>query len=225
VSALAVAPFVLYLLVIAALPLILARFWDDNRNKLAVALAAALPVAIYLLACTPDGAGLLAATAREYAAFIALLGALFVITSGIYVRGEPAATPAVNTAFLAAGAVLASLIGTTGASMLLIRPLLRINSERQHTGHLVPFFLLAVANAGGLLTPLGDPPLLVGFIGGVPFFWTLRLFPVWLLYVGSFVAAFYVIDRRAYARESAAALASDRATIQPLELSGRHTAS
>ena len=105
--------------------------------------------------------------------------------------------------------------------MLLIRPLLKTNHQREHRAHLVPFFILIVANAGGLLLPLGDPPLLVGYIMGVPFFWTLRLFPVWLLYVGSFAAAFYVVDRRAYARETARALAADRREVEPLSLLGR----
>jgi len=217
VSALAVAPFVLYLLVIAALPLILARFWDDNRNKFAVALAAVLPVAIYLLACTPDGAGLLAATAREYAAFIALLGALFVITSGIYVRGEPAATPAVNTAFLAAGAVLASLIGTTGASALLIRPLLRANANRQHRRHVVVFFIFLVANGGGLLTPLGDPPLFLGFLRGVPFGFTLQLAAPWAMLSAALLAIFALVDRALARREPATRRTG---TGEPLRIEG-----
>src|SRR5205807_9525718 len=114
------------------------------------------------------------------------------------------------------GAVLASPIATTGASMLLIRPLLKTNHQREHRAHLVPFFILVVANAGGLLTPLGDPPLLVGYIEGVPFFWTLRLFPIWLLYVATFLIAFYVIDKRAYARETKAVLDADRAEVSPL---------
>jgi Na+/H+ antiporter NhaD/arsenite permease-like protein len=134
--------------------------------------------------------------------------------------GDLEATPKTNVAFLVGGSALASLIGTTGASVLVLRPLLRTNSQRQYKAHLVPFFILAVANAGGLLTPLGDPPLLVGFISGVPFFWTLKLFPVWLLYVGSFAIILYLVDRRAYARESAAALALDRREKTPLEVKG-----
>jgi Na+/H+ antiporter NhaD/arsenite permease-like protein len=97
---------------------------------------------------------------------------------------------------------------------------LRTNSQREHKAHLAPFMILAVANAGGLLTPLGDPPLLVGFIGGVPFFWTLRLFPVWVLYVAVFAIALYVVDRRAYAQESAEALERDRSEQRPLEVRG-----
>ena len=200
-SALAVAPFLIYLLVIAAMPLFLARFWDANRNKLAVALIAALPVAIYQIASAPDGAGALADTARDYAAFMTLLGALFVITAGIYVRGELAGTPAVNTALLAAGAVLASAIGTTGASALLIRPLLRANAHRQRTRHVVVFFIFIVANGGGLLTPLGDPPLFLGFLRGVPFGWTLRLAAPWAMVSAALLAIFAIIDRARYRHE------------------------
>jgi Na+/H+ antiporter NhaD/arsenite permease-like protein len=105
--------------------------------------------------------------------------------------------------------------------MLLIRPMLRTDRQRQHRAHLVPFFILAVANVGGLLTPLGDPPLLVGYIEGVPFLWTLRLFPIWLLYVSMMAAALYVADRRAYAREPASALLADRSEVVPLNVIGR----
>jgi Na+/H+ antiporter NhaD/arsenite permease-like protein len=200
-SALAVAPFLTYLLVIAAMPLFLARFWDANRNKLAVALTAAAPVAIYVIASSPDGAGVLVDTLRDYAAFMALLGALFVITAGIYLRGELAGTPAVNTAMLAAGAVLASAIGTTGASALLIRPLLRANAERRRTRHIVVFFIFVVANGGGLLTPLGDPPLFLGFLRGVPFSWTFRLAPAWALVSALLLASFALVERAAIRRE------------------------
>jgi Na+/H+ antiporter NhaD/arsenite permease-like protein len=201
VSALAAVPFLVYLLVIAAMPLVLARFWDHNRNKLAVALAAAVPVAIYLVTAAPGGAELLADTAREYAGFIALLGALFVITAGIYLRGELAGTPAVNTAVLAIGAVLASAIGTTGASALLIRPLLRANAQRRHRRHVVVFFIFLVANGGGLLTPLGDPPLFLGFLRGVPFRWTLGLALPWAMVSTALLAGFAAVDRRLYRRE------------------------
>jgi Na+/H+ antiporter NhaD/arsenite permease-like protein len=195
VIAVAVAPFAIYLLVIAGLPLLAPRFWDDNRNKLAIAVAAAVPVAVYLAACTPDGAGQLVDTAREYASFMTLLGALFVITGGIYLRGDLAGTTAVNTGMLAAGAVLASLIGTTGASALLIRPLLRANAGRRRARHVVVFFIFIVANAGGLLTPLGDPPLFLGFLRGVPFTWTLQLGAPWAMVCGALLAAFAAVDR------------------------------
>jgi Na+/H+ antiporter NhaD/arsenite permease-like protein len=142
----------------------------------------------------------------------------------VLVLGDLEATPKTNVLFLGVGAVLASVVGTTGASMLLIRPLLRTNAQREHTAHLVPFFILVVANAGGLLTPLGDPPLLVGFIAGVPFLWTLQLWPVWILYVAGSLAAFYVADRRAYARESTATRDRDRGERQPLGIRGTRNA-
>jgi Na+/H+ antiporter NhaD/arsenite permease-like protein len=178
-----------------------------------------LPVVGYL---TLNGHGPpVAHAAFEYVTFIATLGALYVTAGGVYAMADLEATPRANVGFLLVGSLLASVIGTTGASVLVIRPLLRTNSQRKHTAHLVPFFILAVANAGGLLTPLGDPPLLVGFVSGVPFFWTLRLLPVWLLYVGLFALALYVIDRRAYAQEPASALIRDRAEFKPLEIRGR----
>src|SRR5262249_41802146 len=140
---------------------------------------ASVPVVVYLFAMQPDGASLLLETVREYAAFMALLGALFVISGGIYLRGTFAGTPTVNTAFLAVGSLLASVVGTTGASALLIRPLLRANEQRKRKRHIVIFFIFMVANGGGLLTPLGDPPLFLGFLRGVPFAWTFRLAAPW----------------------------------------------
>jgi Na+/H+ antiporter NhaD/arsenite permease-like protein len=192
----AVLPFVLYLLLIAVLPLFLGRLWEPNRNKLALALAAGTPVAIYLIRFHPTGVRLLAESGREYLAFMALIGALFVISGGIYLRGSLAGTPLVNTAFLTVGAVLASVVGTTGASALLIRPLLRANASRAHTRHLVVLFIFVVANGGGMLTPLGDPPLFLGFLKGVDFFWTAKnIFPDTLFVVGALLALFYALDR------------------------------
>lgn len=163
----------------------------------------------------------LAEATTSYLSFITTLGALYVTTGGIHVSGDIEAKPSTNVALVVPGASLASLIGTTGASMLMVRPLLRTNQQREHRAHLVPFFIVAVANAGGLLTPLGDPPLLVGYIGGVPFFWTLRLFPAWLLYVGTSAFALYWVDRRAYAQESPAVRARDRAEVVPFTVRGK----
>jgi Na+/H+ antiporter NhaD/arsenite permease-like protein len=199
----AVVPFLVYLLLIAALPLVLGHFWESNRNKLAVAVVVAIPAVVYLLGMHEAGLELLMDAAREYAAFIALLGALFVISGGVYLRGTLTGSTAVNTAFLAAGAVLASVIGTTGASALLIRPLLRANEHRQRSRHIVIFFIFVVSNAGGLLTPLGDPPLYLGFLRGVPFTWTLRLAPQWAVVNGVLVVLFAVIERVISRREAA----------------------
>jgi Na+/H+ antiporter NhaD/arsenite permease-like protein len=197
----AVLPFIGYLFLIAALPLFAGRLWEPNRNKLILALLAGIP-AVVGLAGHPDGVlGQLFHTGCDYVAFMALLGSLFAISGGIRVRGALIGTPLVNVAFLAIGAVLASVIGTTGASALLIRPLLRANAHRARATHLVVFFIFIVANAGGLLTPLGDPPLFLGFLRGVPFAWTLRLAPAWALVNGTLLALFAAFDRIAIVRE------------------------
>jgi len=139
--------------------------------------------------------------AKEYTSFIVLLGSLFVVTGGIYVRGSLAGTPLANTGLLGLGALLASWIGTLGASVLLIRPLLRANASRERKAHIVVFFIFTVSNCGGLLTPLGDPPLFLGFLKGVPFAWTFRLWPEWLVVNGALLAIFRVWDQVVLARE------------------------
>ncbi|HEX2514480.1 MAG TPA: sodium:proton antiporter [Chloroflexota bacterium] len=194
-----VLPFVAYLAALALVPLALPRFWESNRNKLAMAAAFGLPVAAGL--CLAGLASWLVHSAREYAAFITFLASLFVIAGGVHLRGSLGGTPLANTALLAVGAVLASLVGTTGASMLLLPPLLRANEKRVGKTHIVVFFIFIVSNGGGLLTPLGDPPLYIGFLRGVPFLWTLRLLGPWALVNGALLALFNVLDQRILARE------------------------
>jgi Na+/H+ antiporter NhaD/arsenite permease-like protein len=196
-----IAPFAFLLLCIALLPLVAAPFWDRNRNKALLSFALGAPVAAWIAYLEP---AVLIHTAHEYVAFVILLGALYVISGGIVVRGALAGTPGLNTGLLAIGALAASFIGTTGASMLLIRPLLRANSIRAQKAHVIVFFIFIVSNAGGLLTPLGDPPLFLGFLRGVPFLWTLRLFPHWLFVNGILLALFYVIDSTIFRREDLA---------------------
>jgi Na+/H+ antiporter NhaD/arsenite permease-like protein len=205
-------------LAIAVFPMLMPQRWAKRGFQSAIVLLCTLPVVVYEL--SHGHAPQVAASTRGYLAFIITLGALFTASGGTHLEGDIEATPRNNLLFLLVGALLASLIGTTGASMLLIRPLLKTNRQRQHRAHLVPFFILIVANAGGLLLPLGDPPLLVGYIEGVPFFWTLHLFPVWLLYVVTLLGAFYVFDTRAHRRESAQAILADRAEVEPLALLG-----
>lgn len=183
-----VAPFILLLLSIAVLPLWVPHFWEKNKNKALVAMLFGLPVAGYFLY---HDWHILMRTFLEYAAFIGLLGALFIISGGIYVRGSFDGSPAVNTLFMGIGAVLANAIGTTGASMLLIRPLIRANHKRHYKTHVIVFFIFIVSNCGGLLTPLGDPPLFLGFLKGVSFAWTLQLAPEWAVVVGLLLAVFY----------------------------------
>jgi Na+/H+ antiporter NhaD/arsenite permease-like protein len=213
----AVLPFALLLLAIAVMPLAAAHWWEHNRNKALVGGALSLPVVAYLLRAAPEA---LAHSLVEYASFVALLGALYVVAGGIRVTGDLRATPLTNTLLLAAGAVLANLIGTTGASMVLIRTVLRTNQQRAHTAHIPFFFILVVSNCGGLLTPLGDPPLFIGYLRGVPFTWTLQLWPIWLGAVGYLLALFYAVDRRAYARESAVRLVGDAIQATPLGIEG-----
>jgi Na+/H+ antiporter NhaD/arsenite permease-like protein len=212
-------PFPALVLGIAVFPMAIPHYWEKRGFQGLVTLLCTLPVVVYEL--THAHTSQVVDGARGYLAFIITLGALFTASGGVHLKGDIEGTPRTNLLFLLAGAGLASLIGTTGASMLLIRPLLKTNRQREHRAHLVPFFILIVANAGGLLTPLGDPPLLVGYIEGVPFFWTLRLFPIWFSYVASLLAAFYVIEQRAHRRESRAARAADRAEVEPLALLGR----
>jgi Na+/H+ antiporter NhaD/arsenite permease-like protein len=213
-----IAPFATMLLAIALLPLLAPAFWESNGRKLAVGAALGLPVLVLYARHHPAA---LLHTTEDYVSFMALLGSLFVISGGGLVTGDIEARPAVNTALLAVGAVLASLIGTTGASVLLIRPLLATNQERRHVAHTVVFFIFVVANIGGCLTPLGDPPLFLGYLLGVPFAWTLRLAPHWLLANGIVLTIYYVWDRRAYAREDAAAIALDRTAVRPIQVSGK----
>ncbi len=189
-----VVPFVSYLLLIATLPLFFGRLWESNRNKLILALLAGAPVVAYLVGVRAGGPGMLAETGLDYLSFMVLLGALFAISGGICLRGSLAGTPLVNTALMAVGSLLGSVIGTTGASALLIRPLLRANEHRRRAAHLVVFFIFIVANGAGLLTPLGDPPLFLGFLRGVPFTWTFRLLPIWALENGVLLVLFAVFD-------------------------------
>lgn len=193
-----VAPFVLLLASVAVLPLVAHHFWEKNRNKALVSLTFGVPVAAFFVY---QDWHTLAVTILDYGAFIALLGALFIISGGIYIRGSFAGRPITNTGFMLVGAVLANFVGTTGASMLLIRPVLRANQMRQRKVHIVIFFIFIVSNVGGLLTPLGDPPLFLGFLKGVAFHWTLRLWPQWLVAVGALAAIFHLVDRHQFGRE------------------------
>ena len=212
-------PFGALVLCMASLPLVAPHFWEHRKFQALVVAVCTLPVVAYLYQHGLSHE--LGHSVAGYLTFITTLGALYIAAGGVFANADLKATPGVNVGFLLVGSLLASVIGTTGASVLVLRPLLRTNAQRKYIGHLVPFFILAVANAGGLLTPLGDPPLLVGFVGGVPFFWTLKLFPIWLLYNASFAIFLYVVDKRAYARESAESLRRDDAEQEPLVIKGK----
>ena len=210
-------PFVAMLLAIAILPLAAPHWWEPNRNKLIVSAGLGLPVLVLYLGRQPTA---LVHMAGDYVSFVVLLGGLYAIAGGILLRGDLEATPAVNGTFLGAGALLASLIGTTGATMLLIRPLLQTNRERRHATHTVVFFIFLVGNVGGMLTPLGDPPLFLGYLAGVPFTWPLRLWPPWLTMVAGLLGVYLAWDWLLHRREAPAALRRDRARIEPLRVDG-----
>jgi len=216
-----ITPFLLLLACIAVLPLVRAteQAWERNLVKLVVALVLGVPIAVWFVVAgsSQDVVDALV----EYFQFITLLLSLFVVSGGIFLSGDIRATPRNNTVFLAVGGFIASFIGTTGAAMLLIRPILNTNRERAHRAHTVVFAIFIVANCGGLLTPLGDPPLFLGMLRGVPFEWTFHLWPQWLFVGAMLLITYYALDRRAYGRESAAAIEWDDTERTRLGMRGR----
>lgn len=196
-------PFAGLLLSIALMPLLLPHFWHQHFGKVSAAwtLAFFIPFAM-VFGLSLAGINLVHAMLAEYLPFIILLTALYTVAGGIFIRGNLHGSPGLNAALLLTGAVLASFMGTTGASVLLIRPLIRANDNRKHSAHIVVFFIFIVSNAGGSLTPLGDPPLFLGFLKGVDFFWTVgHIFPETLFLIGSLLAVFYLLDSWYYRRE------------------------
>jgi Na+/H+ antiporter NhaD/arsenite permease-like protein len=245
-----VLPFALLLAAIAILPLTpgLSHWWEHNSSKLLVAgLLAAVTLGYYLLGhrhpidlhfpahavVQPAAAGLswstvgtvlINAILAEYIPFITLLFALYVITGGVRIEGDLEATPTTNAAFLAVGAMLASFIGTTGAAMLLVRPLLETNRERRQVAHTLVFFIFIVCNCGGLLLPIGDPPLFLGYLQGVDFLWTMSLWNEWLFTNGSLLVIYWLWDTLiAHPRETRADVVRDRLLTRSLRFSGLWT--
>jgi Na+/H+ antiporter NhaD/arsenite permease-like protein len=188
-------PFGLLLAAIALAPLFFPGWWSRHYPKVSLGLGA-VTVVYYLagLNAWPRAAE----TAMEYVSFIALIGSLYVVAGGIHIQINGEATPWENVKFLLFGAVMANFLGTTGASMLLIRPWLRMNKYRV-TGHHVVFFIFIVSNVGGCLTPIGDPPLFLGYLQGIPFWWVaVHCWPIWAVGVGTLLAMFYAVDRHNY---------------------------
>ena len=221
-----VIPFVGLLLAIAVLPLVSPLFWEYNRNKALVSGALGAIFAAWLVA-SYGSAGLheLRHALFDYVSFMALLSSLFVISGGILVKGSLAGTPLSNTAMLAIGAVAANLFGTTGASVVLIRPLLRANETRVNKAHIFVFFIFVVSNCGGLLTPLGDPPLFLGFLKGVPFQWTLGLWKQWALVNGLLLVVFNFYDSYIFNKEEEERPGSQLEEVlehEPIRLEGTH---
>jgi Na+/H+ antiporter NhaD/arsenite permease-like protein len=242
-----VAPFVVLLGAIATLPLVPAasHWWDNNLHRLYVAGGLAMVTLLYYLGCysspmhahwpathvsfaaehglnwSQAGDVLASAILSEYVPFIVLLFSLYTISGGIRLVGDLRAHPRTNTLFLLAGSVLASIVGTTGAAMILIRPVLETNAERKHVKHTVVFFIFMVCNCGGCLLPTGDPPLLLGYLRGVGFFWTLRLLPEWLFINGMLAVVYFALDYfYYYPRESKADVGRDKMRVHPLRIRG-----
>jgi len=196
-------PFAGLLLSVAVLPLLAPRFWHRHDGKVTAgwALAWLLPAA-WVEGPGAAGHQLAHALLADYLPFMLLLTALYVVAGGIFVRGNLRGGSGVNVALMATGAALASVMGTTGASMLMVRPLIRANDQRPSSAHVMVFFIFIVSNAGGALTPLGDPPLFLGFLQGVSFFWTLtHLLPHTLFLTLSLLAIFWIVDARLLRRE------------------------
>jgi Na+/H+ antiporter NhaD/arsenite permease-like protein len=222
---LGVIPFILLLGAIAVLPLL--RFsehwWHSNLSRYLLAMALALcTVAFYWVidGFSHVGHMLDHALLDEYVPFIVLLFSLYVISGGIHLGGDVQATPRVNTGFLAIGFAIASFIGTTGASMLLIRPLLKTNRERKYKVHTVVMFIFLVSNIGGTLLPIGDPPLFLGYLQGVPFFWTMGLWAEWLVAGVILLIVYYIWDTYQYRREADVVKVFSMANVQPLRITG-----
>lgn len=188
-------PFGLLLAAMALGPLLFRAWWEKHYGKTAAALGA-IVAGYYLLVLPAAAAHTVARTGHDYLGFIALVGSLFVVSGGIHITVKGEGTPAANVLFLLAGAVMANVLGTVGASMLLIRPWLRVQGPRVGSHHVV-FFIFIVSNAGGCLAPFGNPPLFLGYLMGVPFWWVAEhCWPVWCCGMGFLLAAFYIVDCR-----------------------------
>lgn len=218
-------PFLVILGSIAVLPLMkrTEHWWESNLSRYMVAAIVGLATMVYYWStqgAASIGAVLDHAILQEYIPFIVLLFSLYVISGGIQLVGDMPATPRTNVTYIAVGALIASFVGTTGASMLLIRPILRTNRQRKHKVHTIVMFIFLVSNIGGSLLPIGDPPLFLGYLNGVPFFWTLALWPQWLCCCLLLLGVYWVWDTIMYRRESEAAVAFDATDVEPLGLRG-----
>lgn len=212
-------PFVVMLLMIAIAPMVIEKWWESNLHKLYVSLILGIPVAIYLCLNGLSHA-LIHQMLFDYVPFIILLMSLFVVTGGIHLSGDIAAKPWVNTLFIGLGFLFASIMGTTGAAMLLIRPIIETNKERKHKMHTILFFIAAVANCGGILTPLGDPPLFLLYLQGAPFHWFLTMFPEWAFVGVCLLLTYFIWDTIMYKKEAAEDIALDNRIDSPIRVTG-----
>jgi len=204
---------------IAVGPLLFHHWWEENKNKLIVSLILGIPTAGWLIYQDLSSA-LQHQLLFDYIPFIILLGSLFVITGGIHLKGDIEAKPWINTLFIGIGAILASFMGTTGAAMLLIRPVIKTNSQRQFKVHTILFFIAAVANCGGLLTPLGDPPLFLLYLRGAEFTWFMTMIPQWAFVNVLLLIIYFVVDTYFYKKEPKENLVVDKTNVEPIGIKG-----
>ncbi|MGN0481099.1 MAG: sodium:proton antiporter, partial [Lachnospiraceae bacterium] len=192
-------PFAALLLCIAVLPLIKAHWWEEHQPVVVAVLSLCFIIPFAVIYGIPQAVEtILECIINDYLTFIVLLFGLFCVAGNITLEGDLAGSPRINAVFLAIGTLLASCIGTTGASMLMVRPMIKMNSWRKHKSHIMIFFIFLISNIGGCLTPIGDPPLLMGFMRGVPFFWSLHLFPMLLFNMVVLITVFLLLDRHFY---------------------------
>ena len=207
-------PFAIMLIMIAIGPVISPNWWEKNSHKLLVSLVLGVPVAIYLILHNL-GMELEHQIMFDYVPFVVLLLTLYVVTGGIHISGNVKPTPEINTGILGCGFAIASIMGTTGAAMLMIRPLLEINSKRKYKVHTLLFFIALVANCGGLLSPLGDPPLFMIYLRGASFTWFLKMLPEWLFAGALLLIIYYIADKFIYYKKE------DAASLEIGDVSGR----
>lgn len=217
----ALIPFALMLLSIAIMPLIAEKWWESNLHKFYVAIGLAIPASIYLI-LNDMGSNLQHQMLFDYIPFIILLGALFVVTGGIRIQGDIQARPRNNLIIMSIGYILASFIGTTGAAMLMIRLLIEVNQQRKYKMHTILFFIALVANCGGILTPLGDPPLFLLYLRGAEFTWFMTLLPEWIFVGVVLLSIYYIADRFIYYhKEPTEAIMADVHEKKKIAISGK----
>ncbi|KAF0119539.1 MAG: hypothetical protein FD151_1970 [bacterium] len=215
-----VIPFAGILLSIALFPLFAPHFWHNHFPKVSVFWALVFAIPFLMIYGNEALYEILHIYFIDYIPFIILIWALFTISGGILVKGTLKGTPLVNTIMLLIGTIIASWVGTTGASMLLIRPVLRANAQRKRNAHIVIFFIFLVSNIGGSLTPLGDPPLFLGFLHGVPFFWTFNIFPHMAFVSGILLLVFFVFDHIIYRKEKVSKESIKGEVTEPIRVKG-----
>ncbi len=215
-------PFACMLFSIALFPLLAPKFWHHHFGKISAFWVATIAIPFVIAFKGVAVHEILHIILADYVPFIILLWALFTVSGGIMLKGTLRGTPVVNTIMILIGTLLASWMGTTGAAMLMIRPFLKANNYRKNRTFMVVFFIFLVANIGGSLTPLGDPPLFLGFLHGVSFFWTMKIMPHMLVTAGILLVIYFILDSYHYKKEGLSSAPVEEGEKEPLKLVGIH---